>query len=214
MLRTKGDCPLFRPRLKVICNRENRGFAAANNQALRKARGEFLCLLNNDTLVTRGWLSTLIGHLRKTPGLGLIGPVSNNVGNAAKVPVGYRNVAQLPGWAEAFCRRHDGEIVPTEMLGFFCVVMPRDVYVRVGELDERFGLGYFEDDDYCRRVREAGYTMGFVRDAFVHHWQEASFGLLGKDVYLSIYRENQSQFEAKWNGMRHAPRDAISSRGA
>ncbi len=40
------------PRLRVIRNRENRGFAAANNQALRIARGEFLCLLNNDTLVT------------------------------------------------------------------------------------------------------------------------------------------------------------------
>jgi GT2 family glycosyltransferase/glycosyltransferase involved in cell wall biosynthesis len=201
-------------RLKVICNRENRGFAAANNQALRRARGEFLCLLNNDTLATRGWLSTLIGRLRKTPGLGLVGPVSNNVGNAAKVPAGYRNVAQLPRWAETYCRRHDGEVVPAEMLGFFCVVMPREVYERVGELDERFGLGYFEDDDYCRRVRDAGYTFGFVRDAFVHHWQEASFGLLGKDTYLSIYYQNQSQFEAKWNGTRHAPRDAISLRRA
>ena len=49
----------------MIRNAENRGFSAANNQGLRPARGEFLCLLNNDTVVTRGWLSTMIGHLRK-----------------------------------------------------------------------------------------------------------------------------------------------------
>ena len=54
----------------MIRNADNRGFSAANNQGLRAARGEFLCLLNNDTVVTRGWLSTLIGHLRKMPGLG------------------------------------------------------------------------------------------------------------------------------------------------
>ena len=82
------------PRLRVICNADNRGFSAANNQGLHVARGEFLCLLNNDTVVTRGWLSTLIGHLRKTPGLGMVGPVSNMVGNEAKVPVGYRDIAR------------------------------------------------------------------------------------------------------------------------
>jgi GT2 family glycosyltransferase/glycosyltransferase involved in cell wall biosynthesis len=193
-----GTVPFFQPRMKVICNRENRGFAAANNQALREARGEFLCLLNNDTLVTRGWLSTLIGHLQRTPGLGLVGPVSNSVGNAAQVAVGYRNLAELPGWAETYCRQHDGEKAPLEMLGFFCVAMPREVYRRIGELDERFGLGCFEDDDYCRRVREAGFGLCFVRDAFVHHWKEASFRLLGEDVYLRTYYENQSRFEAKW----------------
>ena len=188
------------PRLRVICNRENRGFAAANNQALRRARGEFLCLLNNDTIVTRGWLSTLIGHLRREPRLGLVGPASNSVGNDAKVPVNYKDLGQLPRWAEDYCRRHDGETVPLDMLGFFCVVMPREVYERIGELDERFGLGCFEDDDYCRRLREAGYEMRFARDSFVHHWREASFRLLGEDLYLKTFFENQRRFEAKWNG--------------
>jgi GT2 family glycosyltransferase/SAM-dependent methyltransferase/glycosyltransferase involved in cell wall biosynthesis len=186
------------PRLKVILNAENRGFAAANNQALRIAAGEYLCLLNNDTLVARGWLSTLVGHMRRTPRLGLVGPVSNNVGNEAKVAVGYRDAAKMPAWAEDYCRRHDGQTVPSEMLGFFCVIMSREVYQRVGELDERFGLGCFEDDDYCRRVRAAGYELRFARDAFVHHWQEASFRLLGLDAYLRQYHKNQRKYEEKW----------------
>ncbi len=187
------------PRLRVICNRENRGYAAANNQALRKSQGEFLCLLNNDTLVTRGWLSTLIGHLRKNPRLGLVGPVSNYVGNEAMIPVNYRRHGELPRWAQWYCRLHDGESVPAPMVGFFCVAMSKAVCREVGELDEQFGLGCFEDDDYCRRVRRHGYEIRFVHDAFVHHWSRATFRLLGHEKYLSTYGENQRRFEAKWS---------------
>jgi GT2 family glycosyltransferase len=187
------------PRLKVIRNAENRGFSAANNQGLRAARGRFLCLLNNDTVVGQGWLDTLIDHLRRKPELGLVGPVSNEVGNEAKVPIGYRDVADMPRWADDYCRRHDGETVPIEMLAFFCVAMTRAVYEQIGELDERFGLGYFEDDDYCHRVRAQGYELRFARDAFVHHWQGATFGLFGENSLLRIHGENRKKFEAKWN---------------
>ena len=163
----------------MIRNAENRGFSAANNQGLRAARGEFLCLLNNDTVVTRGWLSTMIEHLRKTPRAGMIGPVSNMVGNEAKIPVGYTAIADMPRWAADYCRRHDGETTAMKMLGFFCVLLRREVYEKVGEMDEQFGVGYFEDTDYCYRVARAGYQLRCARDAFVHHWQGASFRLLG-----------------------------------
>ncbi len=195
------------PKLRVILNRENRGYAGANNQALEQARGEYLCLLNNDTVVTHGWLSTLIRHLQKIPGLGLAGPVSNSVGNDAKIPVDYRNLASMPGWAAHYCRKHDGQTVPIDMLGFFCAVMPRSVYETVGPLDERFGLGYFEDDDYCFRVRRHGYAIRFARDAFVHHWKEASFNLLGENRYRRLYFENRRKFEAKWREDRSVKKE-------
>ena len=190
------------PRLRVIYNADNRGFSAANNQGLHVARGEFLCLLNNDTVVTPGWLSTLIGHLRETPRLGLVGPVSNMVGNEAIVPVGYKNLSDMQRWAERYCRRHDGQTVPMTMLGFFCVVMPRAAYDKVGDMDERFGIGCFEDDDYCCRVLEAGYEMCFVRDAFVHHFQGASFKLLGKAAYQEVFEQNRRKYEEKWGPWR------------
>ncbi len=165
---------------------------------LRVARGKFLCLLNNDTVVTRGSISTLIGHLRAMPEVGIIGPVSNQVGNEAKVPVDYTTPAEMPRWAADYCRRHDGETFPIEMLGFFCVLFQRDLYEQVGELDERFGIGCFEDDDYCRRARSLGYELRCARDAFVHHWLEASFRLLGKQQYLHIFHENKQRYESKW----------------
>jgi GT2 family glycosyltransferase len=193
-----GTVPFFRPRLRVIHNTENRGFSAANNQGLRAARGDFLCLLNNDTVVAGGWLSTLIGHLRSTPGVGMVGPTSNMVGNEAKVPVGYAAIEDMPRWTAAYCRLHDGETLPMPMLGFFCVLLPREICEAVGELDEQFGVGYFEDTDYCCRVLRHGYQLRCARDAFVHHWQGASFRLLGDDSFADIYRNNQRLFEAKW----------------
>jgi GT2 family glycosyltransferase len=186
------------PRLRVICNADNRGFAGANNQALRIARGKFLCLLNNDTVVTRGWLSTLIGHLRKSPTTGMVGPVSNMVGNKAKIPVDYESIEEMPHWAADYCRRHDGQTMPMQMLGFFCVVCRRDLYEKVGDLDEQFGVGYFEDTDYCHRIRCQGFELRCARDAFVHHWQSASFRQLGQERHAHIFQQNRRLFEAKW----------------
>ncbi|MEN6450151.1 MAG: glycosyltransferase [Thermoguttaceae bacterium] len=206
-LRELADKAVFGQRLQVICNGENRGFSGANNQGMRAARGQFLCLLNNDTVVTRGWLSTLIGHLRARPDVGLVGPVSNRVGNEAKVPVEYNTPEEMPRWAAKYCWRHDGETFPIEMLGFFCVVFPREVCERVGELDERFGVGCFEDDDYCRRAREKGYQILCARDAFVHHWLEASFQLLARQQYLDIFHENKRRYEAKWAARQHQSED-------
>lgn len=184
--------------LRVILNEENLGYAAANNQGLHAAGGEYLCLLNNDTVVSRGWLSTLTDHLRKMPRGGMAGPVSNMVGNEAKIPVGYTSIDDMPEWAANYCRRHDGESFPIKMLGFFCVLFDRKLYEKIGKLDEQFGVGYFEDTDYCYRVRQEGYELNGVRDAFVHHWQGASFRLLGDGTYADIYSGNQELFENKW----------------
>jgi GT2 family glycosyltransferase len=84
------------------------------------------------------------------------------------------------------------------MLAFFCVAMRREVFEAVGPLDERFGLGLFEDGDYCRRVRAKGWELRCARDAFVHHWQNASFRRLGRSAYFALYEENRRRYETKW----------------
>ncbi|HEY7862934.1 MAG TPA: glycosyltransferase, partial [Thermoanaerobaculia bacterium] len=201
---TDGTPPMLRelarrhPALTVIENADNRGFAAANNQGLAVASGDYLVLLNNDTVVARGWLSRLIGHLAADSGLGLVGPTTNAIGNEQKVEPGYTDVGQMPAWAAELSRRRDGELADMPMIAMFCVAMRRAVWTEIGGLDERFAVGMFEDDDYCRRVRQAGYRIRVARDVYLHHWQRASFKLIGEAEYRRVFEENRRRYEEKW----------------
>jgi GT2 family glycosyltransferase len=192
-------------RVRVILNDENRGFAAANNQGMAVARGQYLCLLNNDTVVSGDWLTNLVAHCKRQSKLGMVGPVTNAIGNEAKIEVGYEELADMGPWARQYTSTHAGSLEDISMLAMFCVVIPRYVWRRVGLLDERFVSGMFEDDDYNRRVRHAGYQVRLARDSFVHHWQRSSFKLLGEDEYLRIYHENQEKYDAKW--AEHPPQN-------
>ncbi len=185
-------------RVRVILNGDNRGFAAANNQGLALAEGEYLVLLNNDTVVVRGWLAGLIRHLASHPEWGLVGPVTNWIGNEAQIPVGYRTLEELPAWAARHCRENAGKYFPIPVLAMFCVGLRRDTFQRVGELDERFGAGMFEDDDYALRVRQAGLEVVCVEDVFVHHEGRAAFRRMDEAGYRALFEANRRKFEEKW----------------
>ncbi|MGH9364760.1 MAG: glycosyltransferase, partial [Thermoanaerobaculia bacterium] len=171
------------PNLRLILNETNHGFPAANNAGLQAATGDYFVLLNNDTVLTRGWLSALIRHLHVNPNIGLIGPATNAIGNEARIPVGYDRIGDMPAWAAGYVRQHDGELFDIRMLGMFCVAMRRTTFERVGPLDERFGIGMFEDDDYALRLCDAGYRIVCARDSFVHHWMRASFRKMPRRKY-------------------------------
>jgi len=185
-------------RVSVLALPENHGYPAACNAGVARARGDYLVLLNNDTVVTRGWIAALVRHLCASPRLGLVGPVTNAIANAARIEVGYRRLRDLPAWAAEWTRGHDGELEDIGSLAFFCVAMRRGVWETVGPLDERFGIGMFEDGDYCRRVRAAGLDIRCARDAFVHHWQMASFRRMRREEYLALFEKNRRRFEEKW----------------
>lgn len=186
------------PRLKVILNGQNLGFAAANNIGI-KAAGEckYVVLLNNDTVVTRGWLSKLVHYLDDSA-VGLIGPVTNSIGNEAKINVDYQDLEDLAPFAERYTRAHAGEAFNIAVLAMYCVGMRKALLDQIGLLDERFGVGMFEDDDYSLRVRRAGYRIVCAEDIFIHHWGGASFKKLDRDYYDRIFDENLKKFEEKW----------------
>ena len=183
---------------RLIRNDENLGFAAGNNRGLAAADGEYLVILNNDTYVTPGWLLDLIRHLRKTPDLGLVGPVTNNIGNEAKIDIHYTDMAEMRKAASAYTCKRAGELLDVAAVAFFCVALPRAVYQAVGGLDERFGLGFFEDDDYCNRVREAGFRTAVAEDVFVHHHLSASFEQMDQERRQALFERNKALYEEKW----------------
>ena len=203
------DAAATHPNLRLILNLHNAGFAVGNNQALRVASGEYIVLLNNDTVLPRGWLSALLKHLNRHPDIGLIGPVTNEIGNEAKIPVGYSHLEAMPVWAANYCRQHDGELFDISVLAMFCAAMRRDVLNTVGLLDEQFAIGMFEDDDYAQRLRAHGLRLACARDAFVHHEGRSSFKLLGEPQYLAIFEKNRRLYEAKWGPWQ--PHAALSS---
>lgn len=183
--------------IRIELNRENRGFAAANNQGLRMAKGDVLVLLNNDTLVPKGWLDPLLRHL-DDPSVGLVGPVTNEIGNEAKISVDYLDPEGMEVFADQNAARHPRQFFDIPMLAMFCVAMRRDVMEAVGPLDEAFGLGLFEDDDYSRRIQDKGFRTICAEDAFVHHVGGASFTKLPQTEYAELWRRNQAHYESKW----------------
>ncbi|QNU15387.1 glycosyltransferase [Thermomonas sp. XSG] len=186
------------PGRRHIANGSNLGFAGGNNVGLAAATGEYLVILNNDTFVTPGWVSTLVRHFRSDPSLGVLGPVTNNIGNEARIEIGYTDMAQMLDASGDYTARHAGLRLPLQTAAFFCVMLPRRVYEAVGGLDEAFGIGMFEDDDYCRRVEQAGWTVACAEDVFVHHHLSASFDQIKQERRQQMFEQNKAIYEAKW----------------
>ena len=185
-------------RVRILLNGRNLGFAPACNLGLGIAGGERLVLLNNDTMVAPGWLGGLLAHL-DNPGVGLVGPVTNRIGNEAEVPAEYRTWGEFLETARRRAEDHEGEWLEVRTPAMFCLAMRRQTYLHLGPLDERYEVGLLEDDDYADRARQAGYQLRCVEDVLVHHFGEASFGrLVPGGEYARILKANQQRYADKW----------------
>ncbi len=184
--------------LTYLLNARNLGFAAGNNLGIRQAKGDYLILLNNDTVVTEGWIAGLLKYFAD-PAVGMVGPVSNSVGNEAKIGLVFTSLEEMHRAAGAYTAANRNRSFEIPMLGFFCVAIRREVIANVGFLDEQFSLGQFEDDDYCLRVKAANYKIICAEDVFVYHHGGVSFMKLNPFQYFRVTMKNKRYFETKWN---------------
>ncbi|HLD05793.1 MAG TPA: tetratricopeptide repeat protein [Candidatus Nanoarchaeia archaeon] len=176
--------------LYLCLNSDNRGFAAAVNQGLKQGKGKVLGVLNNDLLFTPKWLSSLLDSMQKNK-CQLIGPVCNAVEDVIQLPqlvntsyTDVKSMLQYIGGREAA----QLEYAPADWIAGFCLLIQREVVNKIGYFDEQFGLGFCEDEEYCYRARQAGFSVGFTQ-VFIHHYWHKSFS------QLDANKQNQRVFQ-------------------
>lgn len=167
----------------LIQNPENLGFAKAVNQGLRASDAPFVCIQNNDTIMYPHGYQRLLEHLEDDLTLGCIGPMTNNADSQQR--------------GEAI--EGAGVTHTNGLVAFFCTLIPRSVLDRVGLLSEDYGLGYGEDDDYCIRLRQAGFNLGIARDVYVQHDHHVTYrSLIGDAGIDQLGREGLAVLQEKY----------------
>lgn len=194
----------YQDRITIVQNPQNYGFPKGCNQGIELARGDVIVLLNVDTVVREGWLEKLIQPLLHDETLAMTGskllfPDSNLIQFAGGVmePNGltHHEGYGLPD-GEEFNQPRE-----VDYLTGASVAIRRDVLDRLGGLDEGFPL-YYEDLDFCYRVRQAGYKILYQPESVVYHFE--TFGTKKHSApYFYKYHRGRMRFVLKHFGPRY-----------
>lgn len=185
--------------IQVITNAENRGFAPAVNQGIAALPGRDIVLLNNDVIVTPGWLARLRMVLREDALTGIVGPISNYAAAPQRIHADHygEDLDQMLEYSVQRSAQFFGAGFESRRLSGFCFLIRRELVDRIGGLDERFLPGFFEDDDYGVRARLAGYRLRVAGDVFVHHYGSRTFRNTHADANAPL-QQNWVRFKQKW----------------
>lgn len=201
---------------QLVRNPVNGGFAAGNNLGFKTVRARHYLLLNSDTHMLPGAIDKLLTIADKRPEAGLIGPRLQGPDGEAQIscfryrsPISELLAAASTGPITWLFRRFvvaapvsDVPIEP-QWISFACVLLRRDVIEKIGYMDERYFM-YFEDIDYSRRIRKAGWTVLHEPSARVVHLRGGSSSvksaLKNKKRVPRYYYESRTRYFAKFYG--------------
>jgi GT2 family glycosyltransferase len=195
------------PDVHVIENEENRGFGAANNQALGIMRGRYALLLNTDTVLTDGAVTQLLAFLELHPDVAMAcGQLLNKDGSKQNSIAAFPTLLTLL-FNTAFLeylfptrypsKRHDyKEPIEIDSAIGACLIVRKDAIDEVGMFDERYFF-FFEETDWAREMRSKGWKIYHVPAAQIYHLQGQS---IGRDVYSRVeFYRSRYQYFRKWN---------------
>ncbi|WP_170318231.1 glycosyltransferase family 2 protein [Paenibacillus thalictri] len=184
---------------KLILNKQNKGFAGGANQGLAAARGKYITLLNNDTVVTEGWLTRMLWWLGKDRSIGIVGPRSNKVLKSQRIDrVNFKSIDEIESFSKIWSEEHDKDGYCTDRLSGFCMVFHRKLVQKIGGMDERFHIGNSEDIDFCIRTMISGKTLWVANDVYVHHFGGSTFTINNED-HQQLLMNNRKLLGEKWN---------------
>lgn len=184
------------PLVKNMPSATNRGFAGGMNWGAAQASGQWLLLVNNDTVFPTKALDALKQVVRDAPQeVAMLGPVTNAAGNGQRL---WRPGTTHAEWLEIGRTLHDqptGQLMPAYRCDFFCIAIRRNAWMALGGLDEAFGLGYYEDFDFSLRLANAGYRQMITEDVFVLHAGSATFQ--GSAEAQALIKRNKKLLKTK-----------------
>ncbi len=173
----------------LLRNESNLGFVKAVNQGIAVSTAPALCILNNDTLVTEGWLEEMLAILDSRKEIGIVNPSSNNLGQRPEKD------QPLELYAEGL-RSERGKSVELGAAIGFCMLIKRSLIDRIGTFDEVYGMGNFEDTDFSRRAIKEGFRCVRACGAYVYHREGASFDRVV--TFERDFRRNKEIYESRW----------------
>jgi GT2 family glycosyltransferase len=176
---------------------ENMGYPVGINYGISKAEGNILIILNNDLIFSQGWFKPLVDYLRKEPDIGVVAPYLSNASGMQDVGFYETDLDIIHKYAIAFMRNHQGDTIETNRVIGACMVIKREVIEQVGGNDFWFGPGHYDDDDWCLRIRIAGYKIAVIGNSFIYHIGSASFRSSMWNVN-QIIQHNKMKFISKW----------------
>lgn len=215
-----GSVELLReqfPWVVLIENQENIGFARANNQAILLSTGNYMVLLNSDTELQAGALSSLLECISGHPDVGAVGPrmlnpdgtLQNSYGDLPSIwdeilgPYRFDIFTKPWGRVGSMMKPDLGHSLPRDVdrVSFACTMIRRSALEAVGLLDERFQF-YSEDYDFFKRLKDSGWRVRFCPTAQVmHHWAGSS-KMRSEWALRQLYRSKRL-YVAKHFGRRH-----------
>jgi len=189
------------PHADVVHSPTNRGFAAGVNLGLERAEGHVV-LLNSDTLTPEGWLGRLERALLSAEDVAMVGPMSNCVSGSQQIDgLSLASIDEIDAFARHLAQERRGQLRDVARLVGFCLMIRDRVVRELGPFDEAYGVGNFEDDDYCLRALRAGYRLCVAEDAFVFHYGGRTFAGMGltDEKWQGLIDQNERRFFDKWH---------------
>jgi O-antigen biosynthesis protein len=196
-----GETQTFLERLRnvhVQRNERNLGFGAACTIGARLARAPYVCFLNNDTMVTPGWLQALVATLEREPDCGAVGSrlihtdgrLQEAGGTIWRDGSGWGYGRGLDPTAPEVSYRREVDYCSAASL-----LVRRELFLELGGFDERYAPAYYEDTDLCLGIWAAGSKVVYEPRSTVFHLE---FGSSGEARAVELHRRNQQRFAAKW----------------
>ena len=188
----RGYADQWSYKVKYVQNKVAKGFPGAMNTGLALAKGEYICFLNSDTVVTPNWLEKMLRGFND-PQVGLVAPTLPGILNRQSVDWNLRKTDENYREFEYLL----GEHASFAVIGV-CFLIPKKVLDKIGSFDESFcddgAKGGGEDYDLTYRINKE-YLLAIARDVYIYHYQGASFKEIFKD--LGEARENAARQFAK-----------------